>query len=139
MELRPHWMVFQVECGNIKKRKAFCLRVTDGNEQHVHRSKEYQSLFCKVSNYNGYDWIEDETVPAGWKSWVIGSSGKEYIFRPDGKQFMTSALLSSTWLNTLQHWVMITVCQEAGFTGLRKISTSSYKVVTPISVPRRMK
>ena len=92
MELRPHWMVFQVECGNIKKRKAFCLRVTDGNEQHVHSSKEYQNLFCQVSNYNGYDWIGDETVPAGWKSWVIGSSGKEYIFRPDGKQFVTRCI-----------------------------------------------
>ena len=59
------------------------------------------------------------------------------------------ALLSSTWLSTLQHWrdqsdkihicakegeMMITICQKDGFTGLRKITTLVIKAMIPISL-----
>ena len=59
---------------------------------------EFQNLFCKVSKKKRDGWIEDETVPAGWTSRVIGSSGKEFIFRPDGKQFVMRCI-------ALQHMV----------------------------------
>ena len=52
-------------------------------------SKSIRTYFAK---FQTDDWIEDKTVPAGWKSWLIGSSGKELIFRPDGKQFVTRCI-----------------------------------------------
>ena len=69
-------MVFQVECGNIKKRKAFCLRVTDGNKQHVHSSKEYRNLFCQVSNYNVYDGLETKRFQLDGRVGVLDLLGR---------------------------------------------------------------
>ena len=47
-----------------------------------------QDNLCKESTKRRDDWLENETVPAGWKVRTsTGSSGKEYILRPDGQQF----------------------------------------------------
>ena len=71
---------------------------TDNNDEQIERFKQFQTLLCKVTTKKRDDWIEDETVPSGWKRRIIGASGREYILRPDGKQFMTRCI-------ALQHMV----------------------------------
>ena len=54
---------------------------------------------CKETTKKREDWEENESVPVSWKVRTsAGSSGKEYILRPDGQQFMSR-------INALQHLI----------------------------------
>ena len=58
-----------------------------------------QVNLCKETTRKREDWIENESVPVSWKVRTsAGSSGKEYILRPDGQQFMSR-------INALQHLI----------------------------------
>jgi len=61
----------------------------DYTEEQVANFQEFQTILRKTSVLKRDGWLEDETVPTGWKRRVIGASGRESILRPDGKQFMT--------------------------------------------------
>ena len=67
-------------------------------QENIDNSKEFQSPLSKVTSKKRDNWGEDETVPAGRKRRVQGSSGKEHILRPNGKEFLTRCL-------ALQHMV----------------------------------
>merc|ERR1712129_323621 len=61
----------------------------DYTEEQLENFMEFQSILWKTSVFKRDGWLEDETIPNGWKRRVIGASGKESILRSDGRQFMT--------------------------------------------------
>ena len=62
-----------------------------GKEQLIENFKLFQSNLCKNSREQREDWIEDETVPPGWKRRFHKASGKEFILGPDGRQYKSRA------------------------------------------------
>jgi len=62
-----------------------------GKEHLIENFKMFQSNLCKNSREQREDWIEDETVPTGWKRRFHKASGKEFILGPDGRQYKSRA------------------------------------------------
>ena len=160
------WMVIQEDFGKVKKRKAICLRgqklllsKLDLTELIVTSSMFTESKSIKIyfaSFKLEWRWLDWRRNSSSWMEelgyWIFWAGNK--FSGKMGSISWRDALLSSTWLSTLQHWrdqsdkihicakegeMMITICQKDGFTGLRKITTLVIKAMIPISLLWMMK
>ena len=77
-------LVFESVKSAIEYMKAFDQKYS---QEDVENLKNLLSSMNKTAVKKRGDWVEDETIPQGWKRRVLGSTGKEFILRSDGRQF----------------------------------------------------
>ena len=97
---KTHQIEFLDETGAwVRGRIAAKEKMRNGSPQQVQKLQDFFESCTVKARVEGYLWnCEDKTIPAGWKSRVVGEQGRTFYLSPEGQQF-------SSRLAILQHLI----------------------------------
>ena len=79
---------------SVKLAVEFMESMEEYKEKDIEQLKAFQAQLSRVTTKRREDWVESDTVPPGWKvrPGCGKEAGKEWVLRPDGRQFMTRCI-----------------------------------------------